>query len=255
MLIVADSRSLAPFRHLAQYPTARTAIDGHPLGDDVRHLGGLRGRNHGQHPRQTRRSHWRKFATRLAKAQHRQACASSSWRKFATRALEVDPERQRLRPSRAARVPGLSLRLRVRAWRQKCACARFTNQWLRAMAYDQSRRRIRRDRQPSVPHRTRGPEGEVERELWGQERIHSGMCQTPRAVSVSEVRARLHDAARFRARSTSHTVAARDGCTNIPLAAGRGSGDETILSIGMSGHGYHRFVHPDPPELIRSWEI
>src|SRR4029077_6737166 len=89
----------------------------------------------------------------------------------------------------------------------------------------------------------------------GQERIHSGMCQTPRAVSVSEVRARLHDAARFRARSTSHTVAARDGCTNIPLAAGRGSGDETILSIGMSGHGYHRFVHPDPPELIRSWEI
>ena len=50
-------------------------------------------------------------------------------------------------------------------------------------------------------------------------------------------------------------AAARDGCTNIPLAAGRGSGDETILSIGMSGHGYHRFVHPDPPELIRSWEI
>ena len=78
----------------------------------------------------------------------------------------------------------------------------------------------------------------------GQERIHSGMCQTPRAVSVSEVRARLHDAARFRARSTSHTVAARDGCTNIPLAAGRGSGDETILSIGMSGHGYHRFRPP-----------
>jgi hypothetical protein len=52
----------------------------------------------------------------------------------------------------------------------------------------------------------------------------------------------LHDAARFRARSTSHTVAARGGCTNIPLAAGRGSGDETILSIGILGHGYHRFV-------------
>src|SRR5271166_5311596 len=92
-------------------------------------------------------------------------------------------------------------------------------------------------------------------ELWVKSGIHSGMCQTPRAVSVSEVRARLHDATRFRARSTSHTVAARDGCTNIPLAAGRGSGDETILSIGISGHGYHRFVHPDPPELIRSWEI
>ena len=70
----------------------------------------------------------------------------------------------------------------------------------------------------------------------------------------SEVRARLHDAARFRARSTSHTVAARGGCTNIPLAAGRVR-DETILSIGILGDGYHRFVHPDPPELIRSWKI
>jgi hypothetical protein len=54
--------------------------------------------------------------------------------------------------------------------------------------------------------------------------IHSCIGQTPKAVSVSEVRARLHDAARFRARSTSHTVAAQDGCTKIPLAAGRGSG-------------------------------
>ena len=32
-------------------------------------------------------------------------------------------------------------------------------------------------------------------------------------------------------------------------------GSETILSIGISGHGYHRFVHPDPPELIGSWKI
>ena len=31
----------------------------------------------------------------------------------------------------------------------------------------------------------------------------------------------MRDAARFRARSTSHTVAVPDGCTNIPLAAGR----------------------------------
>src|SRR6478752_9831424 len=54
------------------------------------------------------------------------------------------------------------------------------------------------------------------------------MCQTPRAVSVSEVRARLRDAARFRARSTSHTVAVRDGCTNIPLAAGRAQEDENL---------------------------
>ena len=36
----------------------------------------------------------------------------------------------------------------------------------------------------------------------------------------------MHDAARFRARSTSHTVAVPDGCTNIPLAAGRAQEDE-----------------------------
>src|SRR5271166_4200827 len=53
---------------------------------------------------------------------------------------------------------------------------------------------------------------------------HSCIGQTPRVVSVSEVRARLQNAARFRARSTSHTVAVQDGCTKIPLAAGRGSG-------------------------------
>src|ERR1700692_1532234 len=38
----------------------------------------------------------------------------------------------------------------------------------------------------------------------------------------------LRDAARFRARSTSHTVAVRDGCTNIPLAAGRAQEDENL---------------------------
>src|ERR1700724_549442 len=36
----------------------------------------------------------------------------------------------------------------------------------------------------------------------------------------------LYDAARFRALSTSHTVAADDGCTNIPLAACRAQEDE-----------------------------
>src|SRR5208283_4094358 len=33
---------------------------------------------------------------------------------------------------------------------------------------------------------------------------------------------------RCRARSTSHTVAVRDGCTNIPLAAGRAQEDENL---------------------------
>jgi hypothetical protein len=31
--------------------------------------------------------------------------------------------------------------------------------------------------------------------------------------------------------------------------------NETILPIGISGHGLPRFVHPDLPELIRSWKI
>ena len=61
--------------------------------------------------------------------------------------------------------------------------------------------------------------------------------------------------ARFRARSTSHSVAVRDGCTNIPLAAGGAQEDETILESGFSGHALLRFVHLDPPGLIRSWKI
>ena len=82
-----------------------------------------------------------------------------------------------------------------------------------------------------------------------------GIGQTPRAHSVSEVRARLHDAARFRARSTLHTVAAQGGCTNIPLAAGRGSGGRNHSVDRHFSHGSYRFVHPDPPELIRFWKI
>jgi hypothetical protein len=51
---------------------------------------------------------------------------------------------------------------------------------------------------------------------------------------------------------TSHSVAARSGCTNIPLAAGEAQEDETILDNGFSGHGPVWFVHPDPPRLIES---
>jgi hypothetical protein len=65
----------------------------------------------------------------------------------------------------------------------------------------------------------------------------------------------LENAARFRARSTLHTVAVQDGCTNIPLAAGGAQAGEPILKIDVSGHGLDRFVHPDPPGLIRSWKI
>jgi hypothetical protein len=52
----------------------------------------------------------------------------------------------------------------------------------------------------------------------------------------------LHDAARIRARSTSHAVAARNGCTKIPLSAGRAQEDETILENGVSDHAKVRFV-------------
>jgi hypothetical protein len=59
----------------------------------------------------------------------------------------------------------------------------------------------------------------------------------------------------FLARSNSHSVAVRDGCTKIPLAAGGAHEDETILQSGCSSHPATRFVHLDPPELIWSWEI
>jgi hypothetical protein len=65
----------------------------------------------------------------------------------------------------------------------------------------------------------------------------------------------LHDAARFRARSTSHSVAALGGCTNIPLAAVRAQEDETNLEYGFLGHAKVRFVHLDPPGLLKSWKI
>ena len=49
-------------------------------------------------------------------------------------------------------------------------------------------------------------------------------------------------------RSTSHTVAALDGCTNIPLAAVGAQEDETILEDGFAGHAKVRFVHLDPQD-------
>src|SRR5271170_7163429 len=53
-------------------------------------------------------------------------------------------------------------------------------------------------------------------------------AKSPAVCPVSKVLSPLADAARFRARSTSHTVAVRDGCTNIPLAAGRAQEDENL---------------------------
>ena len=56
----------------------------------------------------------------------------------------------------------------------------------------------------------------------------------------------------FRARSTSHTVAAHDGCTKIPLAAHRAQEDENHSRKRLLSYGLLRFVYLDPPGLIRS---
>src|SRR5215471_523186 len=55
---------------------------------------------------------------------------------------------------------------------------------------------------------------------------HQGDIEKSPVAPVSEVRAHLRDAARFRARSTSHAVAAPSSCTKIPLSAGRAQEDE-----------------------------
>jgi hypothetical protein len=55
---------------------------------------------------------------------------------------------------------------------------------------------------------------------------HHGDIETSPVASVSKVQAHLRDAARFRARSTSHAVAAQSSCTKIPLSAGRAQEDE-----------------------------
>ena len=59
----------------------------------------------------------------------------------------------------------------------------------------------------------------------------------------------------FRARSTSHAVAACSGCTKIPLSAGRAQDDE---NHSRKRHFRPRFATVrllDPPGLIRSWEM
>src|SRR5215469_5372282 len=55
---------------------------------------------------------------------------------------------------------------------------------------------------------------------------HYGDIEISPVASVSKVQAHLRDAARFRARSTSHAVAALSSCTKIPLSAGRAQEDE-----------------------------
>ena len=62
-----------------------------------------------------------------------------------------------------------------------------------------------------------------------------------------------HDAARCRARSNLYTVAVRDSCTNIPLAADKGSGRTGPFCL--QDHSLTRSSHRDPPGLMGSWKI
>jgi hypothetical protein len=74
------------------------------------------------------------------------------------------------------------------------------------------------------------------------------MSETPVSISVSKVQARFRDLVVPRQINlTSGRRAKR--LHQYPACGGRGSGDETILNCGFSGHGFRRFVHLDPPRL------
>jgi hypothetical protein len=83
---------------------------------------------------------------------------------------------------------------------------------------------------------------------------HHGTSKSP-VASVSKVQAHLRDAARFRARSTSHAVAAHAAAPRSRFRRAGLRKTRTILESGVSGHGLLRFVYLDPPGLIRSWEM
>ena len=55
---------------------------------------------------------------------------------------------------------------------------------------------------------------------------HHGDIETLQLLRYPSSKPILRDAARFRARSTSHAVAAHSSCTKIPLSAGRAQEDE-----------------------------
>ena len=57
------------------------------------------------------------------------------------------------------------------------------------------------------------------------------------------------------AASNSHPVAARNGCTNIPLASGKGSGGRDHSLLRLFSQAKLRSAHLDPPELIRPRKI
>jgi hypothetical protein len=55
--------------------------------------------------------------------------------------------------------------------------------------------------------------------------------------------------------SNSHPVAALVGCTNIPLASGKGSGGRNHSFLRLRSQARSRSAHLDPPEPIKLWKI
>ena len=76
-----------------------------------------------------------------------------------------------------------------------------------------------------------------------------GDIETSPIASVSKVQAHLRDAARFRARSTSHAVAAHSSCTKIPLSTGRAQGRREPFSKAafqaMACYGSSTWIRQD----------
>src|SRR5215472_10116030 len=78
-------------------------------------------------------------------------------------------------------------------------------------------------------------------------RVHG---QFLRPLVRIQVWARFNDPMACCTRSSSHTVAACCGCTNIPRTAGGAQEAGTILSVGCGGQRPSRFGHLDPAGLI-----
>ena len=83
---------------------------------------------------------------------------------------------------------------------------------------------------------------------------NSRMRITPVPVSVSKVRAQLHDLV-VSSPDQPHIRSPLARLHQYPACGGRAQEDETILAYGFSGHEFSRFVHLDPPGLIRSRKI
>ena len=78
---------------------------------------------------------------------------------------------------------------------------------------------------------------------------HGDIEKRSPVASVSKAQADLRDAARFRARSTSHAVAAHSSCTKIPLSAGRAQGRREPFSKAafqaMACYGSSTWIRQD----------